>query len=527
MRTPMSRDTILVAFSGIARSAMSVLLGLLILRCFSDPPILTDALFLAYAVFGFFVTFSVPLRISVGPMLRCGPGHAPSPERYAGLAATVILAFALAALVVAALALPFGHLLAYHLSPEGKRLTALFLAAFAPVIFLQGIAQFLSGVLGTLGRFVFVSVTIAAVSVAGLAVFVASARMGPVSVVFGLLALNGLHVALQSQALRRIGLRFSFQAFRSLRPRAFAADVAEMARCSAVYVPLPIAYVIGQSLTTSLAPGTPTAYAYAHTLITIAIANTTGAMGITLLNRYCEFLETRPAEFSRFVINHAVMATLINSAVLGLLVVLALPAGIFLFEVAASAGADPALRSLQVIAFTRSLWCIVPGAWAWGILAILAPAVVAARRNRGFVPYTVLFLAVHFVLSLLLRRVGGLAGIGLAFSITSFLFAGHQALRLRRIAGPEFLSETLRRCAVVAMSASTSALAGIAAFAALVVRWRWGWSWIVSAAVSAVVFCVLFLVLAILLERNACRDLLSHFLGRAPRPSEHADPSPT
>jgi peptidoglycan biosynthesis protein MviN/MurJ (putative lipid II flippase) len=504
---PMSRHAILTAISYLTLGIVSALYGLLILRFFANRPIQSDAFFLAYTVFSAVAMFSATLRISVVPMLvREGPDGRDPTGRYGEAALAIGGSFLAIALAVAVLGIPFGRLLGYGLSAEGQRLTGLILVAFAPVIFLQGAAQLLSAALTARGRLDFVSVTAALSSILGLIVFLLTTGAGILSVVLGLAVTNLLFAGAEWLRAKQCGLRVSGEDWRQLSATGARDMVGGALRSSSLYIAFNLAYIVSQSLTTTFPAGMPTAFAYAYTLTALAVSATAGSLGITLVVRYRDYAAGPLGAFREYVLEHGAMAGLIASGVLGALAVLALPIGYAIFALLPAGELPAAVQAQRVAAFAHSIWAIAIAGWGLSVFGVLAPAAVAARQDRLFVPAGIAIMGLHFVVGVSLKRGLGLAGVGLGLSLTGILFAALAAWSLRRIFEEQFLTNLAKRLMLPLAAGALAAGLGVAALRILLPHF----GWVAASAGSLVVFAPLFLVATGLIERRAWMALLSH-----------------
>lgn len=504
----MSRHTILTSFSNVTIGIISALYGLLILRFFANRPIEMDAFFLAYALLTALMMFSATLRISVVPMIADGSRtEEEAVGRYGEIAIAVGACFLVATLLAATLSAPLGRALGYGLCPEGRRLTGLVLLAFAPVIFLQGMAHFLGAALGARGGFDFVSVSASAASIAGLLIFVLTAFIGIFSVVLGLFTFNLVFAGSQWLHARSIGMVVHGEDWRRISASRLFQTIGTIFSCSSVYIAFNLAYIISQSLSTTLSTGTPTAFAYAYTITALAITATSASMGITLTVRYRDYARGPTGPFRDYVLEHAAMAGLIASGVLGLLSALALPLGSFIFAILPSGEISTELGSERAVLFARAMWSLAITGWGIGIFAVLAPATVAARRNRQFTGFALLALAVHFLVSVVLKRTLGLVGLGISFSLSAFLFTTFQTMQLHLLFGRGFVKPMARRLFTSAgTGAAASACSVLASQAVQSVA-----GWLLALPVAVLLFGALYCAGTLLYERNSWASLFSHF----------------
>lgn len=508
MKTAVSRNTILTAMSSIVVSATSAVYGILILRFYAYRPVVTDAFFVAYSVFMVFAVFSVTLRISIVPMMRDTHTGEVSAGRYRMLTVATLVLSSAVAVLGAVLSIPMGRLLAHGLQREGQLLTGIMLLAFAPVMLCQGMASFLSGVLGSLVRFTFVSVVVILSSVFGIIVFMFSARLGIWSVVLGLFCCNVVYAAAEWTYLRRLGFRVSAADWRGASFSSIMTDGRSVVRCAGPYLAVNVAYLMSQSFTTSLPSGVPTAYAYAFTVISIVVSAICGAMGITLVERYSSLVRESMAEFARSVVSHAAIAGLITAAVLGLVAVLAWPGGLLLFTVLAPPSHDPAICTDMAKSFAASLQALAVGAWGWGVFTVLTSAVVAAAKTRWQASVALALIACHLLLTMTFKKYLGVVGIGVAFSATAVLLALAQALRLSFHFGGRFFGEIVRRGVAVVVVAAMSAALTSAVRRLLEAEI----GMIVSSAIATALYCALFAAGSLLFARRTCIAILSHFV---------------
>ena len=504
----MSRHTILTSFSNITIGMISALYGLLIVRFFANRPVELDAFFLAYALFSTLMMFSATLRISVVPILADGSGtEEGAVSHYSETAIAVGVCFLLSTLLAGILWAPLGQALGYGLCPEGRRLTGLVLLAFAPVIFLQGMAHFLSAALGARGNFDFVSVSALAASIAGLLTFVLTAFIGIFSVILGLFTFNLLFAGSQWLRARSIGMVVRGEDWSRVSASGLFQTLGTIFRCSSIYVAFSLAYIISQSLSTTFSTGTPTAFAYAYTITALAITATAGAMGITLTVRYRDYARGPVVSFRGYVVEHAAMAGLFASGILGLLSALALPLGSFIFAILPPGKISTQLGSEVAIVFARAVWSLAIGGWGIAIFAVVAPATIAAGRNRQFTWFALLALAVHFLVSVALKRTLGLVGLGISFSLTAFLFTTFQTMQLHLLFGHGFVKPMVRRLFISAgTGAAASACSVLASLAVQSVA-----GLLLALPVVVLVFGTLYFAGTFVYEKNSWVSLFSHF----------------
>ncbi|MFC1814196.1 lipid II flippase MurJ [Thermodesulfobacteriota bacterium] len=506
------RHTILTSFSYIIISIVSAGYGLLIARFFTGQPVDQDAFFLAYTVFSALMMFSGTLRISVVPMLSDHSGtETGAVAHYGEIAISVGLCFLAAAFLVGILWKPLGEFLGYGFSSEGRRMTSLALLAFSPAIFFQGMTQFFGAALGAIGDFDFVSASASVSSIAGLLIFLLSAKIGIFSVVLGLSAFNLFYACSQWHRARSIGMVVLREDWHLISITKIFQILKTIFRSSSIYLAFNIAYIICQSLSTTFPSGTPTAFAYAYMITTMTILVTTGAMGITLTDRYRDYTLGPTELFRDFVVEHAAISGLIASACIGLLTVLALPLGSFIFTILPAGSTLAEIGNEKAVLFTKSVWSLTIGGWGMAIFAVLTPAAIAARRTRHFTVYAVTILSLQLFAIVVLKRIFGLIGLGISFSLTALLLSSFPAIKLLPIFGWVFVRSMLRRLLI-------SAGTGIAAATCTILVHRTMHpvsSWPIKLTVSVLLFSSLYFAGTFFLERSSWNALLSHFKRRS------------
>jgi len=354
------------------------------------------------------------------------------PESAQRLLASAIarLAVMLAAVIVLMLVLAplFVPLISSNFNPSKRALAQELFCALLPMVLLSGMASTCTAVLSSRERFLWPTLTPAAVSLTLLAaLLLGGARNGIWTMVWATLAGTFLQTLLVAALLQRHGYRFN------LRWQGASAAIREVGRqywpVLASSVVASSGLLVDQAMAASLAPGSVSSLVYANRFVSVVLTLLAGAISTAVVPSFARMVAHRAWTGCRRSARSWVYVMLAVSTPLALALIFAarwlvsatLEHGAFGTQDATAVTQVLAMYALQIPFYVAS--------------RVDYRLIVAARRTDLVLRCGIVNLVLDVALNLLLMHWMGVAGIALATSlwtVSTFLFLRYWAERLLR-----------------------------------------------------------------------------------------------
>jgi O-antigen/teichoic acid export membrane protein len=419
----------------------------------------TDGFLAAYGVYLVLTLVAQALRLTAVPELTRSDGAAAG-----SFAAAVLVVGVPATLLTWTLAEPIGEALTGGLPNRAAALAAEALPWLVPAAFLHVLAALTAATLAVRDRYEAAAVGYSAGGILTLVLFVLLAdEHGLVALAWGLIAGASVSLAISLAALatrlprlevRRVGRRLVL-----------------VFEAAAVPIALQVVYVVCLRLAAGLEVGAVTSFSYAYFFAAILVAATATSLSVV-----------STAELTRRGIDAAEAAAHVVHGAWLSLAVIAPAAGVFALagdRIAGSVLGD-AFSGDVGTELARLVVVLAPWTLASVGFSLAFPLLYVVERHRVLVPIALGAIVVHVPIAIGLRELWGIEGLALALGITVLGVLAALLLAL----SPHALADAVRALARVAVSVAlivgvsfglaalvlsdaTAALAGLAAYAAL------------------------------------------------------------
>lgn len=377
-------------------------------------------LFIVSVIAGSFGSALIPSFIQV----REQEGHVAAQQLLSG-----IMALGLGLLVAASGLLALSSpillpLLASGFGSEKLSLTQQLVYFLLPTIVLSGLATMWSAVLNAGERFALAAIAPAIVPLAAAGALVIGGVRGIEVLVFGMIGGTGLQLCFLRWGLAKQGV--------DLRPRYYGITPA-MRQAIGQYVPVLVAVtllgstvLVNQAVAASLDPGSVATLGYGMKVVSLVIGLVAGALGTAVLPYSSKLVAAADWVQVRQTIRTYGRLTLLTTVPLaGLLVVFSEPIVKLVFQRGAFTSEDSSL-----VAHVQSLYALqIP---FYVLSAFCGRLLSSLGDNQALLWSTTISFPVNAALAILLARVLGVAGIGLATSLMHVVAFCFLAAMLRR-----------------------------------------------------------------------------------------------